>query len=122
MTLFACEVPGKPIPQSRPRIWRNGAVGYVKASEAQKRLLVQMYSICGRPREPISEPVSVLVEIAGAHGGTDTDNHGKMVLDALVDARVLAKDSLMVVRELVVRVVGGMPRTAVTITKTEVAA
>jgi Holliday junction resolvase RusA-like endonuclease len=116
MTLYTCTVPGKPIPQSRPRVFANGAVGYRKTSEAQKRLLVQWFSYAGR-REPISEPVSVLVEIAGAHGGTDTDNHGKMVLDALVDARVLAKDSLMVVRELVVRVVTGMPRTAVTITK-----
>ena len=115
--LFHCVVPGKPVPQGRMRHTRTGtARGYSTKSQAHRKMLVATFGYLHRIPRPIDQPVSVLVEIAGAHGASDCDNHGKQVLDALVSAEVLAKDSVMVVRELVVRVVDGEPRTAVTIT------
>ena len=119
--LFHCTVPGVPVPQGRMRHAKNRAGYYAKRSEAHRTLLRDTF---GWERNnwpttctpPIDRPISLLIEIAGMRANSDASNHAKMIEDALVDAGVLASDDVCVVRELVVRVVSGEPRTAVTVT------
>ena len=115
MTLFRASVPGRPVPQGRLRHTKTGRGYYAAASKAHRKLLRDAFWLAWRQTGKIAAPCRVTIEIAGAGGGPDLDNHAKMVLDALVDAGVLAKDSIMVVRELVVRVVDGEARTVVVV-------
>lgn len=112
--LFYCTVPGVPVPQSRARTTKNGTF-YSARSTAHRHELAWRFKEAYAPRQTGSA-VSILIEVAGMRADSDLDNHAKMVLDALVDACVLARDDVTVVRELVVRVVSGEPRTAVTVT------
>ena len=125
--LFTCTVPGVPVPQSRARTTSRGTFYGKRASAHRKALKFEFWHVhhdektvmgikCMTERGSLAVPVSVLIDIAGAQPTGDLDNHAKMVLDALVDAGVLATDSVSVVRELVVRVVDGTPRTEVTVT------
>lgn len=124
MTLFACTVPGTPIPQSRPKVVRaTGRVYYGKRATAQRSHLAGKFyfahmdhgRLVSSEREKIAAPCRVTVGAAGAHGNSDLDNICKLVLDSLVDAGVLVSDKASVVRELVVRVLAGEPRTEVVI-------
>ena len=115
MILFSCTVRARPIPQGRARTTRFGTF-YPKSSKEHRHLLVDSFQ-CANIGQwiNINEPVSVLIEVAGSRANGDLDNHCKAVLDALVDAGVLASDDVRVVQELIVRVVEGEPRTKVTI-------
>jgi len=123
MTLFHCTVPGKPIPQGRGRHGK-GRVYYGKRSVSQRGTLKSAFYFAHMDehgnvhteRDTIAVPCSVTIEACGMRVDSDLDNHAKMVLDALQDAGVLASDDVRTVRELVVRVVDGEPRTVVTIT------
>lgn len=119
--LFHCTVAGKPVPQGRARIPRFGKPYYPKTSrDFRKMLWAAFYQEKGESELlEIDYPVSVLIEAAGVRANGDLDNMAKGVLDALQDAGVLASDDVGIVRELVVRVVDGAPRTVVTITATE---
>ena len=120
--LFHCVVMGKPIPQGRMRHTATGGGYYSASSSAHRRLLVAAF-VAERPRwgrpgwQAIEDPSVVHIAIAGAHGSTDLDNHAKQACDALVRAGILAKDSIMVLRELVVRVVDGPARTVVSVSR-----
>lgn len=114
--LFHCVVPGKPVPQGRARTTRFGTF-YPKTSKAWRKVLVASFV----PRVTMKLiqggiPLSLLIEVSGMRANSDLDNHAKMVLDALQDAHVLRSDDVRTVRELIVRVVDGEPRTVVTIT------
>lgn len=122
MTLFHATVPGTPVPQGRMRHTSRGVGYYGTRSKAHRNLLVTMFRLAARRAVNICDPVTLVIEIAGARANGDADNHAKQVLDALVDAGVLAGDSVAIVRELVVRVVDGEPRTVVTINKQEATA
>lgn len=119
MTLFSCTVPGAPVPQGRMRHTSRGIGYYGVRSKAHRKLLVTMFRLAAKRAVNICDPVSLVIEIAGARANGDCDNHAKQVMDALVDAGVLAGDSVAIVRELTVRVVDGEPRTVVTITKAD---
>ena len=76
--------------------------------------------LLGHPIPP-HIPLSVTIEVAGMRANSDLDNLAKGILDALQDAGVIASDDRRTVRELIVRVITGEPRTVVTITKAVVA-
>lgn len=114
MTLFQCEVPGKPVPQGRARVTRWGT-HYPKTSVAHRRVLVAEFRRY-RTGESVRGPVELSVGIAGARANSDLTNHGKMVEDALVDAGVLPADDVRTVRRLVLEVLEGEARTFVSVT------
>ena len=98
--MFTAEVPGRPVPQSRPRVTRGG-VFYLAAAAAHRTKLAWAFRVRFVGRDPISQPVDIHVEIVGARMDSDLDNHAKMVMDALVSAQIIAVDSVAVVRGLV---------------------
>jgi len=118
--LFHAVVPGKPIPQGRARVPRFGKPYYPPTSKAFRLKLVNAFMLAdnwmGADEACLSGPCSVAIDVAGLRANGDLDNMAKGVLDALQDAGVLASDDVRTVRELVVRVVDGEPRTVVTIT------
>ena len=120
--LFSCTVLGKPVPQGRARTTRFGTF-YPKTSKIQRVRLTSAFTLVDNwldcNDERFSRPVSLLVEVAGMRANSDLTNHLKMVEDALVDAGVLAGDDVRIVREITGRVIDGVPRTIVTITKME---
>lgn len=103
-------IPMKPIPQGRARVGRWSTY-YPKTSEAYRKLLVAQLE----PLQPIHGPVWVSVQVAGARVTSDLDNHAKMVLDALQDAKVIDGDDVRVVKDLRLAVIGGKPRTIISI-------
>jgi Holliday junction resolvase RusA-like endonuclease len=121
VTVFACTLPGAPVPQGRPRVWRNGAVGYPKRVEAAKKLAKDLFWVewivanGGDFVEPLSGPLRVSLGFAGARANADLDNLAKLVVDALVDAGVLAGDDVRTVAHLDARVIAGAARTEVTV-------
>ena len=116
--LFTCTIPGKPIPQGRARVPSFGKPYYPPSSVAFRKLVV---AYCHGSIVPPRIPLSVTIEAAGMRANGDLDNLAKGILDALQDAGVIASDDQRTVRELVVRVIMGEPRTVVTITKAVVA-
>ena len=115
--LFHCVVPGKPIPQGRARTTRFGTY-YPKTSKAWRAVLHEHFRLAYQlPKPTLQCGVWVVVEVAGARANSDLDNHAKMVLDALQTSGVIVGDDVRVVRELIVRVIDGEPRTVVTIRK-----
>lgn len=113
MTLFRCEVTGKPVPQGRARVTRWGTF-YPKTSKAHRAALLARFleADCAGP---LPGPLALVIEVAGARKNSDLDNHAKMVLDALQDAQIIPADDVRVVQQLTVRAIGGEPRTIVEI-------
>ena len=101
-------VPFKPIPQGRARVGR-WATYYPKTSQAYRKKLVALLS----EYEAIEGPLAIEVEIAGARVNSDLDNHGKMILDALQDAKVIVSDDVRNVKHLSLSVIDGKPRTII---------
>ena len=101
-------IPLKPVPQGRARVGR-WATYYPKTSQAYRKKLVALLS----EYEAIEGPVAIEVEIAGARVNSDADNHLKMILDALQDAKVIASDDIRNVKHLSLSVIDGKPRTII---------
>lgn len=113
--LFARWISGRPVPQTRPRVV-SGRVFHDRRSDAHRRHLVQFLRMAstevgdaGRPGLLIDQAVVVRIKLVGANPTSDLDNHGKQVLDSLVQAGVLVDDDLGVVRRLEVEAVEAAP-------------
>ncbi|MFA7250075.1 MAG: RusA family crossover junction endodeoxyribonuclease [Dehalococcoidia bacterium] len=115
--LFACTVPGKPVPQGRARVGRWSTY-YPETSVAYRKVLADAFAAAS-PRRGIVEPVRVEVGVCGGRANSDLDNYAKMTLDALQDAGVLASDDVRTVQALVLAVRGGAPCLSVTIEAVE---
>jgi Holliday junction resolvase RusA-like endonuclease len=100
----------KPIAQGRARVGRWSTY-YPKTSQQYRRQLVA--ALADYP--PIPGPVAIEVELAGCRANSDLDNHLKMILDALQDARVIESDDVRTVRHLSASVVPGDPGTTINI-------
>jgi Holliday junction resolvase RusA-like endonuclease len=98
-------VPMKPIPQGRARVPRFGKPYYPKTSNDYRAKLVKLLV----QYEPIKGPVAIEVELYGARVDSDLDNHAKMILDALSDARIIEKDDVRIVRQLSLYAMDGEP-------------
>ena len=111
--LIRLVIPGKPVPQSRPRVSKWGTY-YGKRSKAFRKLLLEAMQGC---EQRIEGPVRVTLVFYSPPTAADTDNLAKGVLDAMVEACILRDDNVTVVRELVVRAVmdDKNPRTEVTV-------
>lgn len=114
--LFSATVPGTPIPQSRPRVTRDGRVYHGARSTNYRRALVLTLRTAIPWRMPALSGVAVELRARGLRANSDLDNLAKQVLDALVDAGVLAGDSVRHVRALSVTAIDdGEPRVEVAI-------
>jgi len=105
---FVCEVDLKPIPQSRPKVARNGRVYYSKLSTAYRRDIVFMLRSLFK-RKVISEPCSIKMLVNGLRKGADLDNMAKQLIDSLVDADIIADDSWSTVRHIEIEYDESMP-------------
>ena len=118
MILFEALHLGTPIPQSRARYSDRGRGVYhaPRANNYRRQITTTLCLAAGVDFEKIEKPVSVSIKISGARSCSDTDNHAKMVLDALQNANILADDSMRIVCRLVVEVwVAPGPCTSVTV-------
>ena len=113
--LFQAEVPGKPVPQPRPRITRGGGKYYPKGYAETRKLLVKSFKRAHRRRKPLAHVMRLEVAVAGARRNSDLSNHLKSIEDALVQAEVIKDDAITYLQEVWVRVVEGNPRTEVTL-------
>ena len=97
--LFEMTIDGKPVPQGRPKVSRSGRVYYGATCVAYRwevtMLMRKMYE-----GEPLEGPVSVCLRFAGSRKGADLDNLAKLILDAMVDAKILKDDSAQIVSRL----------------------
>jgi Holliday junction resolvase RusA-like endonuclease len=100
----------KPIAQGRARVSRWSTY-YPKTSQQYRRQLVA--ALAGF--EPIAGPVAIEIELAGCRANSDLDNHLKMILDALQDAKVIESDDVRTVQHLSASVVPGDPGTTINI-------
>jgi Holliday junction resolvase RusA-like endonuclease len=92
--LLKVEIPGRPVPQSRPRFARSsGRIYYSKTSNNYRSLLVKTLKEEWEGRPPLDIPVYLVLELFGVRKGADADNVEKNIADALVDAKVLEDDS-----------------------------
>ncbi len=120
--LLRVTIPGEPVGAARPRFRRSTGTTYkVKthaiweaiATDVIRSVWDSLYSGCRLPREPLDEPV--MVEVTAYHSRParlrrrkhprcrmpatrkpDLDNVIKLVLDAMVKARVLRDDTIVV--------------------------
>lgn len=106
LILFRATHLGTPVPQSRARYSDRGrGVYHAPRSASYRRHITTTFCLAaGVNFETISKPVTVTVKVSGARACSDTDNHAKMVLDALQNANILADDSMRIVCRLVVEV------------------
>lgn len=103
-------IPLKPVSQGRARVGRFSTY-YPPTSKAYRKALVAALE----GYEAIDGPVAIDIEIAGARANSDLDNHAKMILDGLQDAQIIASDDIRTVQQLSVTVIGGEPRTLISI-------
>jgi Holliday junction resolvase RusA-like endonuclease len=81
----------------------KGHAFYSKRVKAYRDELTWTFRSFRDKRCPFRGLVRVEIDVAGANLSADGDNIVKAVLDSLVDASVLASDSLRVVAEIEVR-------------------
>lgn len=95
-------IDGKPIPASRPRVFRNGGRIYSKKHMEYEAHLLKVLPDHA-PEARIEVPVAVSLEFvfppyktsAAKANRADLDNLGKIVLDAMTKAQFWADDSLI---------------------------
>ena len=61
------------------------------------------------------KPCAIEIEVAGANPRSDLDNHAKAILDALVEAGILADDNLGIVERIQIEAVEGDPGIKITL-------
>jgi Holliday junction resolvase RusA-like endonuclease len=92
---------GPIVPKARPRVTRTGT--YMPPAYADwKEAAITSFGM--RQKEmAISSPVSINIYLLGKHSRAgDLDNVSGSILDALVQANILAKDNMMVVQSLTI--------------------
>lgn len=98
------ELAGAIVPKARPRFSKNGAAylpgGYRDWKNQAIASLMQQWG----DRGPITVPVAVAIALEGKHPrGSDSDNLGGAILDAMQGAGILRNDNLMAVPELFIK-------------------
>lgn len=96
---WSCRVKGRPVPQSRLRMG-NGRTYYLASSKKYRDMLVAEFRHSFQHMDQFECGVEIEVEICGARANGDLDNHGKMVLDALVTSGVIKDDCIKYIRRL----------------------
>ena len=112
--LFEVEFPGKPVPQPRPRITRQGGKYYPKQYNAVRQALVLTFKQAHKG-PPLGCLMRLEVGLAGARANSDLSNHLKSIEDALVQAGVIADDCVKYLGEVRAETIEGDPRTRVTL-------
>ena len=102
---WSYSIPIRALPQSRPRVTRNGGVYYPKRLTEYRRNLTAFLMAHSRPR--IAYPCSVHISFTGLQRNPDLDNLAKGVLDCMVDAGTLADDNSRIVRRLTLEAIDG---------------
>lgn len=100
MTSFV--IPAQPVPASRPRVFRNGAVAYTKKHYDYKTYLED--TLPALVEATLEGPVSVVMEFVMPPFKTsaypaprqDIDNLAKLPMDAMTKAGFWTDDSLVV--------------------------
>ena len=105
MKVRTFEIDIKPVPQGRSRHTRRGRVYYGKRDRAFRLEMVSKLRQYGGKAQ--RKPCAVEIEVAGANPRSDLDNHAKAIMDALVEAGILAEDNIEVVERLTVEAVEG---------------
>lgn len=77
-------IDGKPVPQERPLVTRNGTFDRPKSRAEKRRIgFLAIDSMRHQNWVKTASEVCVYLLFCGAHGGSDIDNLSKLVLDAL---------------------------------------
>lgn len=97
------ELAGAIVPKARPRFSKNGAAylptGYRDWKDGATAALAAQWG----NRGPIAVPVAIAIHLRGKHNrAADADNVGGSLMDALVQAGILANDNLRAVPSLAV--------------------